>query len=432
MALLFAFLVEATAKTPLTKEKAFAAMFPLEQKYDDHKVRLASSLLLQLIEDFWAMEDAKADDNKNKRVAAREYRLRKLDKHFVRVFQEATHHLDNQALKNANFHLQQYELQMEAHRFDSATRKESEYLQPISDNLDSAYCSLKLRQACLASNYQTVYNAVHTQSMIPEIMAHIERAQLEKVPSVGVYYFAFKSLTAPDETAYFVSFKTLLFEHGAAFPADEIRDLYLIALNYCIKKHNSGEADFLKTEFELYREGLKNKALYINNFITKFTYRNVVTLALTLQEYAWAEQFIERYKNDLEPAQREGNYKYCLARLEYERKNYDKVLILLQQADYEEILITLAAKALLLKMLYETNAYDALEAHLEAMRTYIKRKSKIAYHQENYLNLLKFTKRLLLLVPSEREHIAYLKTEIQTTKALAERKWLLEKVEKMG
>jgi hypothetical protein len=69
---------------------------------------------------------------------------------------------------------------------------------------------------------------------------------------------------------------------------------------------------------------------------------------------------------------------------------------------------------------------------MSSKRTYIKRKSKIAYHQENYLNLLKFTKRLLLLVPSEREHIVHLKTEIQTTKALAERKWLLEKVERYG
>ncbi len=82
-------------------------------------------------------------------------------------------------------------------------------------------------------------------------------------------------------------------------------------------------------------------------------------------------------------------------------------------------------------MLYETKAYDTLEAHLEAMRTYIKRKSNIAYHQENYLNLLKFTKRLLLLAPSERESIAQLKAEIQATKAIAERKWLLEKVEKV-
>jgi hypothetical protein len=428
---LFAFLAEAKPKANITKESTFAAIFPFEKKYDDHKVRLASSLLLQLIEDFWAAEDAKADNVKNKRIVATQYRLRNLEKHFLRIFNEAKQSIDSQVFRNASYHFQQYELELEGYRFDSAIRKESERLQHISNHLDHAYYSLKLRQACLAINYQNVYKAIHEQSMISEIINHIERNHLEQIPSVGVYYFAFKSLSAPENTAHFFSFKILLFEFSAVFPPDEARDLYLIGINYCIKKHNSGEADFLKPELELYQEGLKNRYLYINNFITKFTYRNVVTLALTLQEYAWAEKFIEEYKNELEPLQREGNYKHCLARLAYEQKNYGKVLALLQQADYEDILINLAAKALLLKALYETSADDALEAHLDAMQTYIKRKSQIAYHKENYLNLIKFTKRLLFIDVQKKELFLQLETEIQETKALAEKKWLLAKLEEL-
>ena len=429
--LLFAFLTEKKQELAFTKEKIFSILFPKEKKYDDNKVRFASSLLLQLIENFWAMEEAKADMNKNKRAAAAQYRLRKLDKLFLRTFAEAKQSIDNQAIRNADFHFQNYELLLEGYRFDSATRKESEHLQQISNSLDSAYCSLKLRQACMTANYQTVYKVAHEQSMIPEIMVHIEANNLQKTPSVGVYYAAFKSLIEVENTAYFFEFKTLLFQFGAVFPADEIRDLYLIAINYCIKKHNGGEADFLKPELELYQEGLKNRYLYINNFITKFTYRNVVTLALTLRELDWAEEFIEENKNELEPLHREGNYNHCCARLAYERKNFDKVLQLLQKADYDDILITLAAKALLLKAFYETAAYDALDAHLEAMRTYINRKSQIAYHQENYLNLVRFTKNLLQISPSDTENLKNLESKIQDTKAIAEKKWLLEKIREL-
>jgi hypothetical protein len=168
--------------------------------------------------------------------------------------------------------------------------------------------------------------------------------------------------------------------------------------------------------------------LYINNFITKFTYRNVLTLAMTLNEYDWAETFIYDYKNELEPQQREGNFKHSLARLAYERKQYDVILTLLQEVDYEDILINIAAKALLLKALYETAAYDALDAHLEAMRTYIRRKTQLGYHQENYLNLIKYTKKLLFAPPNPTDYLHALKNEIQETKTLAEKKWLLEKV----
>ncbi len=426
---LFAFLTETKHKNIPSKEQTFEKMFPSEKKYDDHKVRLASSLLLQLIEDFWAAENAKIDISKNKRIAAEQYRLRNLEKHFLRVFTEAKQDIDNQVFRNANYHFQQYELELEGYRFDSAIRKESSRLQDISNHLDHAYYTLILRQACLAVNYQNVYKVIHEQSMITEIIAHVERNNLDKIPSVGVYYFAFKSLSEPENTTYFFAFKNLLFEYSSIFPPDEARDLYLIGINYCIKKHNSGEADFLKPELELYQKGLKNRHLYINNFITKFTYRNVVTLALTLQEYAWAETFIEDYKNELEPSHREGNYKHCLARLFYEQKNHSKVLELLQEADYEDILINLAAKALLLKALYETSADDVLEAHLEAMRTYIKRKSQIAYHKENYLNLIKFTKQLLLI--DGQKMLIQLETEIQETKAIAEKKWLLAKIEEL-
>jgi hypothetical protein len=82
----------------------------------------------------------------------------------------------------------------------------------------------------------------------------------------------------------------------------------------------------------------------------------------------------------------------------------------------------------LLKSLYETTAYDALEAHLEAMRTYIKRKNQMAYHQENYLNLIKFTKQLLLILPLKKEDLKQLEIKVEETKAIAEKKWLLEKI----
>jgi hypothetical protein len=182
--------------------------------------------------------------------------------------------------------------------------------------------------------------------------------------------------------------------------------LYLLAINYCIKKNNDGKPDFLRFELELYEEGLTHKYLHINGFISRFTYRNVVTLALILGEFDWVAQFIENFKVDIEPAHQEANYNYCRARLAYEKKDYKLVFALLQQVDYEEVMISLAAKSLLMKVLYETDAYDALDAHCEAMRTYIRRKAYMGYHQENYLNLIKFTKQLLKINLNSKKELS--------------------------
>ena len=59
------------------------------------------------------------------------------------------------------------------------------------------------------------------------------------------------------------------------------------------------------------------------------------------------------------------------------------------------------------------------------MRTFIRRKKDIGYHQENYLNLIYFTKKLMEHNPFERQQKIALKQEIQQTKFEAEKEWLI-------
>lgn len=153
-----------------------------------------------------------------------------------------------------------------------------------------------------------------------------------------------------------------------------------------------------------------------------------MTLGLILREYAWLEHFIQDYRRYLLPAHRESMYSFCRARLEYSRQNYDRALQLLQKADYEDLLLNLSAKAVLLKIFYELAEFDLLDAHLNAMTTFLNRKKIMAYQKENYQNLLRYTRKLLELKPYDGADKAALIQQIQTTKALAEREWLLEQL----
>lgn len=413
------------------KDIAYQKMYPKEA-YNDHRLRQACSFLLDLVEQFWAIERLKNNESKLKLSTLEEYRKRHLPKHFQRSLIETENAIKQQSFRSAEFHFQQSDFLLEQYRFNFNEKRYLDVnLKAISDQLDYAYFTIKLRQASAAISQQTVYKTDYQIDMIDEIIHHIERHQLENITAIGLYYHTYQCLSNPNEERYFFDLKEKLKESGHFFPTDEIRDLYLLAINYCIKKHNEGHDKFLKAELELYEEGLKNKHLYIDGVLSRFTYRNVVTLALTLKEYEWVEKFIEIYKDDMESIYREGNYAYCRARLAYEKKEFDIVLNLLQQADYEDILISLAAKALLLKTLFEAEAFDSLEAHLEAMRSYIRRKASIiGYHQDNYLNLIKFSKQIL---KSQHDKVAMqnIYQDIEKTKALAERKWLSEWTQKI-
>lgn len=94
----------------------------------------------------------------------------------------------------------------------------------------------------------------------------------------------------------------------------------------------------------------------------------------------WVRGFINEYRNRLEKKYLESSFSFNLARLEYASKHFDFVLELLQQANYRDPLLNLAAKTLLLKTYYDIGAYDTLQSHLDAMRNYIHRKRVLGYH----------------------------------------------------
>lgn len=122
---------------------------------------------------------------------------------------------------------------------------------------------------------------------------------------------------------------------------------------------------------------------------------------------------------------RDSIFSFCLANLEYERRNYTQAIHLLQKSEYRDLLLNLAAKTLQMKILYELSEFDVLDSHLEAMRTFIRRKGIIGYHRSNYLNTIAITKKLVNLKPYDQGQREALKRQIEQTMALAEREWLL-------
>lgn len=104
------------------------------------------------------------------------------------------------------------------------------------------------------------------------------------------------------------------------------------------------------------------------------------------------------------------------------------MLQLLQKANYRDPLLNLAAKTLLLKTYFVLNEFDLLQSHLDAMRNYIHRKKVIGYHRNNYLNIIRFTERMLHLEPSNRQVLGELRIEIEKEAVLTEKEWLLEQV----
>ena len=403
-------------------------LFPGEP-YDDHRVRMSMSLLLKQVESFLLYEMTQNDTLEIEIKKLTLYRSRNLPDYFHRQMSKVRHQYQAQPYRHPQWHWQGFEIEQENYLLQATERRTASLnVQATANSLDLAYLALKLRQTCAALSHQAVFNADYDFGLLPTVLAAIEGKDWSNIPAFAVYYYCYLTLSQSDDLRHFQRFKAALLTHAHDFPPAEMRDLYLLAINVCIQRYNHGDRTYLEAEMELYQRGLAEKILFMGGYITRFTYRNVVSLGLTLQQFDETELFVETYKDQMEPRHRDANYAFNLARLKYERGAYPEALTLLQQSDYKDLLLNLAAKALLLKIYYETDEDTALDSLLDAMTNFVRRKKELGYHRDNYLNLCKFVKKIRTIRIGDKTAFAALKKEVEDTPALAYKDWLLGKL----
>lgn len=363
-------------------------------------------------------------------LLAREYRQRKMDRHFHSAHRKLRKELEGSPFQNERLLRVSHELTLEELAQESVSRKpEAILLERSITGLDQLYFASLLRLACVQLTHKTVFRSDFEPALLPAVLEQIEKqAALLEIPAIGAYYYAYSMLRSDTPTPWYPKFRTFLQLHDQEFPASEIRDLFLLAVNFCIRQINTGKEDFFREAFETYREGIEKGHLLEEGRLSRFTYSNVVAIGIQLKEYTWVESFLHRQLGHLDEAFQESAFSYNRARLAFALSNYDEALIHLQKAEYQDLLTNLGAKTLQLKIYFEKDEWDLLYAHLDAMKNFINRNKVLGYHRENYWNIVKVTNRLSKLNPYDQEKRAALRQHIQEIEHLTERKWLLEKL----
>lgn len=407
------------------KEAVFEAVFE-GQSFDDHRLRMAVSFLYALVRRYLTVKDFMDSPLSYSIRESEVLRRRKLYALSRKSLEAAQEHQAGRSIQNADFFDEEYRFLLEKCRLDmSEPGAPPEHLQQLSDQLDRAFLSRKLWQNCVMLSHQTVANARFSPGILDQAIEGIEDQSILETPAIAIYYHYYRALTRPDQLAYYFNFKNLLFQHGATFPVEELRDLYLLAINFCIRQYNAGNQTFLREQFDFYQEGLERQYFLVAGELSVYTYMNAVTLALVLQELEWAGRFIQEYKPMLPSGQQESLFSFNRARLEYAAGQYGKALQLLQKVDFKEVHIALAAKTLQLKIYYTLGELDLLDAHLQALKAFLHRKKVMGYHKENYTNTIRFTHKLLETPLYNKVARAALRQEIEQTGAVAEKEWLL-------
>lgn len=400
---------------------------PSDQNDATH-LRLLMTELLKLLEAYLVYQQQEKDVVTFQFRLASVYREKGLDKHFEKTIESAKSTNQKQPFRHSTYFDAAAELAFEWYQYAGNQRKTEQLnFQELSTQTDIAYIARKLRQACLALAYQTVYKSDYDTGLLLAVIEHVKHSpNLLEIPAVALYYYCYLLFTAPQADDFFIKFKTMLIVQQGVLPPEEQRNLHLLGINYCIFKINQLNKHYAKEALDLYQSGLENNLLLENGVLSHMAFNNIVSISLKIGEIHWVSRFISGYGQFLEKKLRDSTIQMNLARIQHTQRNYKEALAHLAQFESKDQANNLLARSLQLKIYYEMHDFDALELHLQSMGVFIRRQRVIGYHKNNYLNIIKFTKKLMSHNPNDKAERAALRQRIEAEDRLTEKEWFLD------
>jgi len=262
----------------------------------------------------------------------------------------------------------------------------------------------------------------------------LEQSHYLTEPVVKAWHLVARMMLRPDEQHFFQEMKTLLETQAARFQPKELQTLFIHSMNYCIDtKINHGREDYYSELFALYRIALDREIIFDNGELNPHHYKNIITISLHIRELAWAEKFIQDYTHRLPKSDQDNALNFSLAHVYYYQKKYDRVIELLREVEYQSIAYSLGSRMLLMRTYFEQREDQALDSLIDSYSIFLRRNRLISKEvKQQYLNMLRFTRKLFSLAPFDKKGIEKTLLEIENCKSLTAKKWLLEKAEEMA
>lgn len=411
----------------VSKNAIWSAIYP-DIPFDDKQLRYVASFCHKEIKKWLAFQALQEDAALEALLRGRSYSRLGLSDLLEAEIEQTQKMLEKQPQQNSRLLLHALECwQLKYEAQQSQRRSDIGGLTEMADSLTAWFVAERLRQACAVQLHQQIHNASISQSLLEECLVLAGEAPFSGLPAVAIYYHSFLALRDSD-AAHFRTLCDWLPKVSAVLGATEGRDVFLIAINFCIRQINRGERQWLNEVLGLYQSGLEQEVFMENGRLSRFTFNNIVLAALGLQNYPWARQFIESYQHYIDPDFREGAVHYNLAMVAYRQQDYPEAMRLLQLISRDDTLQQLDARRMLLRIYFDLREFDALESLLDSFKLYIYRQQELGYHRELYLNLIRFVKALIQLPPGDRAARLRLREQIESNPSIAERAWLLQQL----
>ena len=417
----------------LGMEFCFKHLFPQED-YQSQKLRYVMTDLTRLIEGFLISKNLEEKPYEREFVLLDALEQRNLDKDFQETHRKLKKKILSTDPQNSDDFVDVFRIVEKGYLYGVKTqnRNDQSTVDQVVNTLDQCYLAKKLRYSCEVINRANVLNQSYELFLTKEISNVFPLFSQLHHQLIQLYFITLQTLTDGENQNHFFQLKGLLEEHSDQLSLNELRNLYAFALNYCIKKLNTGNAEFGQQIFELYQTLVEKRIIFEDGKLPVPHFKNTVAIGTRMKEYDWVEAFIEKYHHFLPEEEAKNAYTYNMAYLQFARGNYSQVKRLLSAVEFTDVFYQTDAKTTLIKTYYELEEFEPLIYLLGSFKVYLKRNKQISdYQRKLYLNLVRITQALVKYQLGEKITVAQIKEKMDKLPNMAAKQWVAQKVGKL-
>ncbi len=422
----------------------FSQLFPGE-KYNDYSrpklQKLASGLFL-LVKDFLVINEALGHPGQKERLWIQVLGRKNKYTWFEREISKAVNKIKKKTVKGQEAYSELLWLN-HLHYFHPLTERFSVKVRSLQDamvNLELLFFLSKLKYGGELKAREVILGEKHRFCMLDEAKLFATDSNFnEGNPLFGLYLSFVQLHSGQGSMNSFQKLKEVLMNEEMQLSKVEMQNTLMYLVNFAIRKYNNGELTFQKEQLNLYKIGLeKGLLLAKDGKMTEKTFTNIALLGATLKNFDWTDNFIRKYEKFLWQEKREYAMNFSRAYYFFHRGMLEKVMELLPLIDISETSYDFRIKGLRLRTYYElwmqgkSHLQQALEFLFESYALFMKRHRKIDRKKADaYMNFIGLTKKLYLhdiMLKDRRPELQELEGEIENTRPLSLKNWLLEKV----
>jgi len=378
------------------EEIIFKTVFPKEE-YDYFKLKNIASDLLALGKEFLSVSMFNSNEHIKNKFLLEQFRDRNLDSMFLQLYKSYFEKLDTHPVRDEYYFSKQFDLAEELKCYYSP-REPNFHQNLFQVQLDNfvSFSLIKLTRlynTMLHENKQN--NSLFDLKMFEETFQYIKNNKIENNPALLMFYYIVL-LQKENNEKYFFKLKKLVNENFYRFSHFDIYMYFLHMAGFCAEMYNvKCRTDFAKEHFLLSKENFDRGTIEMGKIMYP-DFMNHVKIAVRVEEYEWAEKYMNKFKDSLTEEYKNETLNFCYGYISYRKGNLEKALDLLSQSNFPNFILKVQVKILLLQIYYEKEFYEQAFAMIDTFKHYLHReKNLIEGYRKSFGEFARITNELI-------------------------------------